>query len=236
MKAAHRRELKHDRFVDTVLGTVSQARKQLAPHKTMILGVGVAILVVLVGYAAMEAVENRQSRNAWDDLEAQRAREATGEGEVDYARMTQAYEGNPSEPWLLYYSALDAMEEVQKAADDKAKSAGRGKAIAALEKLRTKHNQHPLAARSLILLAQQCADLGQWKQAADYYGTVINSKSEYIDGFLKQKAKFGLAYTHEAQGNLQQAKEQYRDLKSAEASIWGDLARFRLERLIALNR
>jgi len=236
VKAAHRRELKHDKFVDTVLGAVSQARRQLAPHRKVILGIGVAVLVVFVGYAAMEAVEERQSCSAWDDLEAQRAKEAKGEGEADYARLAQSYERNPSEPWLLYYSALDALDEVQEAGDDKGKSAARRKAITAFERLQTKYNGHPLSARSLALLAQQYADLGQWKRAADHYETVISSGSEYVDGFLKQKAKFGLAYTHEAQGNLQQAKERYRDLRSTGTSIWGDMARFRLERLSALGR
>jgi tetratricopeptide (TPR) repeat protein len=236
VKAAHRRELKHDEFVDSVLGSVAWVKKQLAPHKRVFMGVGIGLLVAVLAYAGVEAFDKRQSRNAWNAFEAEKAREMKGEGHVDYSKLLQRFEGNRTEAWFLYYSALDSVEEVGRAADDKAKGAAREKAIAALERLRAKYPKHPLVERSTALLAQQYADTGQWQKAAATYRVAVNSKSEYVDDFLRQKATFGLAYTHEVQGNVQEAKKLYVDLKSFKDSIWGDMASFRLERLSASNR
>ena len=235
MKASKKRRLKHDKFVDVILQTIAQAKGKIAPHRNLVLGVLGGMLVAFLVYAAAQAMAERETQNAWGAIQAEKDKLAKGEGEPDYAKLAGLYDGNRAEAWILYEWARHSLEEATRFGDAEGAQDRHAEVIRALEELRRKYPQHPLAERSTILLAQEYADRGDWKRASELYGAVAGSKSDYVDGFLKQKAKFGLAYAYEAQGDVPRAKQLYKDLGMLETNPWGDLARFRLERLSAAS-
>jgi tetratricopeptide (TPR) repeat protein len=232
VKAKRKQELKHDQFVDNVVAWFVKAKNELLPYKFPILGGVGVLLLIFIGIAGMQAAEQSKTSQAWSELEAEKKKVAEGE-DADFGRLATLYKGSQTEPWILYYWAEHSLGKLSDAKTDKEQTAARAKGIAALEKLKDSFPRHPIAKRSGILLAQQYADQQDWDKAIPMYRTVLTSESEYVGQYLKDKAQFGLAYALEIKGDLKQAITNYEKLDSGDLSHWGDMAKFRLERLQA---
>jgi len=232
VKAKRKQELKHDQFVDNVMTWFVKAKDELTPYKYPILGGAGILFVILLGIAGMQASEQSKTSQAWNELEAEKNKVADGE-EADFGRLVTLYKGSQTEPWILYYWAEYSLSKFSDAKTEKEKAEARAKAISALEQLKEGFPRHPITKRSGILLAQQYADQKDWDKAISEYRTVLTSESEYVGEYLKEIAQFGLAYALEIQGNIKEAITHYEKLESGELKHWGDMAKFRLERLQA---
>ncbi|MDP6114533.1 MAG: tetratricopeptide repeat protein [Planctomycetota bacterium] len=232
MKAKRKQELKHDQFVDNVVAWFVKSQKQLTPYKYHLLGGVGVLLVIFIGIAGMQAAEQSKTSQAWSELEAEKKKAADGE-DADFGRLAALYKGSQTEPWILYYWSEYSFGKLAEAKTDKDKDTARAKGITALEKLKDGFPRHPIAKRSGIVLAQQYADQQNWDKAISAYRAVLTSESEYVGKYLKDKAQFGLAYALEGQGNINEAITNYEKLDSGDQSHWGDMAKFRLERLRA---
>ncbi|MBI2195176.1 MAG: tetratricopeptide repeat protein [Planctomycetes bacterium] len=233
MKASERRQLRHDEFVDTVVSIWARILQWISPRKHWVLVAGLVILVAVVAYGGLNLLQHHRTLDAWDALEKERAKEEGGVGEPDYARLAQSFGNTEAEPWILFYWATRCVQEASEKVGSKERTDLKKAAIQALEKLRARYPSHPMAEPCGLVLARQYADLQEWKKAREIYGRLAQSKSDFLDSFLKQEATFGLAYSLEAQGDIQQARDHYKELAGSETSFWGDQARFRLEQLSA---
>jgi tetratricopeptide (TPR) repeat protein len=235
VKAKRKQELKHDQFVDNVVAWFVKGKNELLPYKFPILGGVGVLLVIFIGIAGMQASEQSKTSQAWTELEAEKKKVADGE-DADFGRLATLYKGSQTEPWILYYWAEHSLGKSSAGKTEKEKAEARAKAISALEQLKAGFPRHPIAKRSGILLAQQYSDQKDWDKAITEYRSVLTSESEYVGEYLKEKAQFGLAYSLEVQGNIKEAITNYEKLESGDLSHWGDMAKFRLERLQAAGQ
>ena len=235
MKASTRRQLKHDRFVDTVVTFWKSFGKWVAPRKMLLAVLAAAVVIGFLSYLGYSLYGQSKTKEAWVALEKARSNFEDNDVDPNYRQLASNYAGTQAEPWILYYWALHELRTTDSPdgkEPEKIKQA-RKAVVIVLENLRQRFPKHPVSERSAILLGQQYADMFEWATAARYYREVTNSKSDVVDRYLKSEAKFWLAYSLEAQGEVQQAQIFYSDLEGLETSRWGDLAKYRLGRLHA---
>lgn len=215
MRREHRRELKHDRFVDEI-GTLSAKAKE---NQRLLIMAGVTILAItLIGYGIYFYRSNRE----------QRGQQALSDAITTLDSPLLPGPGQPAQPGAKYKTEADRNAAAEKQFKDvKAKfggtdaadiadlylarfDAGRGDVATAkklLDQFIHDHPKHVLVGSARFSLYQLRIENGEASQVANELNTEISKTDPVLPA---DTLLILLAHAYDAQNNGAKAKEAYK--------------------------
>jgi len=229
VKAADKKELKHDAYADTVYSSYEWAKKHQAP----LLIAGIAVVVVIVGILLLINTR-RQSQEYSLQLLSDAKKEAA-------KAMNLKPEAKPEEKVAAAKEPLKQLDTIAREYADT--DAGRRALLLAAQistdigqsaqaasyyerALNAAGNDEGLANLARRGLASTLEDTGKTREALKYYQTLVNSADAASE---QAHVHWDIGRCYETLGEKEPALENYRkSVEKARGSKWSDLAESRI--------